>query len=88
MRTMKVFVLTEQEFKDGDSYLDVKDVFTTKTAAKEKLCERKEELKEWYEDNCPDGYTISDEDPILFSISSNSSDRWNELLITEKEISI
>lgn len=83
---MKVFVLTEQEFKDGNCYLDVSDVFTTKTAAKEKLCERKEELREWFEDNFPSVWSISDEDSVLFSISSNSSDRWNELLITEKEI--
>lgn len=88
MRTMKVFVLSEQERKDDDTFLTIVDVFTTKNAAKEKLEERKEKLKEWYEENFPCDWEVTEEYPILFSISSIVCDRWNELMITEKEIKI
>ena len=90
MRTMTVFVLTCQG-KSGESEdvsLDVEDVFTTKTAAKEKLRKRKEEIKEYYEESYSGDYEIAFDDPTLFSITSCSSCVWDELLITEKEISI
>ena len=87
MKTMKLFVLTELSQKDNERpNVEVLDVFTTKTAAKERLDERKEELKNDYEKNYPDGWDVDTDFPHWFEIYAESEYDWTELLITEKEL--
>lgn len=87
---MKVFVLTEQGQggENNEVTLNVADVFSTKTAAKECLRERRGEIISFYESEYDGDYEISFDDPVLFSITCKSSCVWNELSITEKDIKL
>lgn len=87
MANKKVFVLTETSQKDNERpTVKIFGVYTTKTAAKEKLDERKEELINDYEEKYPSCWDIDTDFPHWFEIYAQNEFDWTELLVTEKEL--
>lgn len=85
MRTLKVFVLTEQNHADHETSLEV-SVYSTKTAAKQVLLQRKDEVLERFEEECGTEWEVYESRPTFWGISSTDDDVWTELLITETEV--
>lgn len=88
MRTLKVFILTQQGRDDNDQdKLIILGAYSTKTAAKEKMREVQEELLHNYQENYPDEYEEYEEGfGINWGISCKDFPVFDELLITEKEV--
>lgn len=85
MRTLKVFVLSEQHHVDYETSLEVL-VFSTKTAAKAELLRRKDEVLEDFKEGCGNEWEVYENHATFWGISSTDSDVWTELLVTETEV--
>ena len=88
MKKQKVFVLVQHGNDNQDySSVDVAGVFHTKTAAKERMQEKKAEILDFYKEEYPDNYEVSDDkDESSWSCSCKDSTMFDELLITESEL--
>ena len=86
MKKQIVFVLTELYSADDNIDVNVLGVFTTKTAAKEKLAEKRRNVLESYEQAFCGEYEVSEDHPTLFEITHKNEYIWEQLLITEKEL--
>lgn len=86
MKKQKVFVLVQNGVDNQDnSCVDVVGVFSTKTAAKERMQEKKAEILDFYKEEYPDNYEVTeDEYESSWSCSCKDSTIYDELLITEK----
>ena len=88
MKKQKVFILLQHAVDNQDnSCVDVGGVYTTKTAAKEKMAEVADAILDFYKEEYPDNYEVyEDNDESLWSCSCKDSIMYDELLITEKEV--
>ena len=86
MKKQKVFILLQHAVDNQDnSCVDVGGVYTTKTAAKEKMAEVADAILDFYKEEYPDNYEVyEDNDESLWSCSCKDSIVFDELLITEK----
>lgn len=86
MKKQKVFVLVQNGVDNQDnSCVDVVGVFSTKTAAKERMQEKKAEILDFYKEEYPDNFEVTeDEYESSWSCSCKDSTIFDELLITEK----
>lgn len=87
MKTLRVFVLTEQHHADHETSLEV-SVYSTKTAAKHALLERKDEFLNDFRDKFGKEWEVYENHPTFWGISSTDDDVWTELLITETELNV
>ena len=69
MKKQIVFVLTELYGNDSDTEVNVLGVYSTKTEAKEKLAEKKQNVLESYEQAFCGEYDVSEDHPTLFEIT-------------------
>lgn len=86
MKKQTVYVLTELYSADDNIDVNVLGVFTTKTEAKEKLAEKKQNVLESYEQAFCGEYDVSEDHPTLFGITHKNEYIWETLQITEKEV--
>ena len=86
MKKQIVFVLTELYVNDSDTEVNVLGVYSTKTEAKEKLAEKKQNVLESYEQAFCGEYDVSEDHPTLFEITHKNEYIWETLQITEKEV--
>lgn len=86
MKKQKVFVLVQNGVDNQDnSCVDVVGVFSTKTAAKERMQEKKAEILDFYKEEYPDNYEVTEvKEESSWCCSSKDSPMYDELLITEK----
>lgn len=93
MRTMKVFVLVKfGEDNLSNHFMEVVGVYSTKTAAKEKMKEEKERTRNYFFED-PNGYECEKDDceeygecKEVWGISCNDYPIFTELNIIEKEV--
>ena len=88
MKKQKVFVLVQHGNDNQDySSIDVAGVFHTKTAAKERMEEKKAEILDFYKEEYPDDNEVTeDEEEASWCCSCKSSTMFDELVLTEKEV--
>lgn len=86
MKKQTVFVLTELYGNDSDTEVNVLGVYSTKTEAKEKLAEKKQNVLESYEQAFCGEYDVSEDHPTLFEITHKNEYIWETFQITEKEV--
>nr|DAU30940.1 MAG TPA: hypothetical protein [Caudoviricetes sp.] len=88
MKKQKVFVLVQHGNDNQDySSVDVAGVFHTKTAAKERMQEKKDEILGFYKEEYPDNYEVTeDEEEASWCCSCKDSPMFDELVLTEKEV--
>ena len=88
MKKQKAFVLVQHGTDNQDySSVDVVGVFRTKTAAKERMEEKKAEILDFYKEEYPDCYEVTeDKEEASWCCSCKSSTMFDELVLTEKEI--
>lgn len=88
MKKQKVFVLVQHGNDNQDySSVDVIGVFRTKTAAKERMEDKKADILHFYHEEYPDNYEVTeDKDESSWCCSCKDSPMFDELLITEKEV--
>ena len=88
MKKQKVFILLQHAVDNQDnSCVDVGGVYTTKTAAKEKMAEVADAILDFYKEEYPDDYEVTeDKDESSWSCSCKDSIMFDELLITESEL--
>ena len=86
MKKQKVFILIQHAVDVQDnSCVDVGGVYTTKTAAKEKMAEVADAILDFYKEEYPDDYEVTeDKDESSWCCSIKDSTMFDELLITEK----
>ena len=86
MKKQKVFVLIKHGADNQDySSVNVIGVYSTKTAAKERMAEEEDNILDFYKEEYPDNYEVyEDNDESLWSCSCKDSIMFDELLITEK----
>ena len=86
MKKQKVFILIQHGVDNQDnSCVDVVGVYSTKTAAKEKMAEVENNILDFYEDEYPDYYEVTeDKDESSWCCSIKDSTMFDELFITEK----
>ena len=86
MKKKKVFILLQHAVDVQDnSCVDVGGVYTTKTAAKEKMAEVADAILDFYKEEYPDDYEVTeDKDESSWCCSIKDSTMFDELLITEK----
>lgn len=86
MKKQKVFILLQHAVDVQDnSCVDVGGVYTTKTAAKEKMAEVADAILDFYKEEYPDDYEVTeDKDESSWCCSIKDSPMFDELLITEK----
>ena len=86
MKKQKVFILLQHAVDVQDnSCVDVGGVYTTKTAAKEKMAEVADAILDFYKEEYPDDYEVTeDKDESSWCCSIKDSTMFDELLITEK----
>ena len=86
MKKQKVFILLQHAVDNQDnSCVDVGGVYTTKTAAKEKMAEVADAILDFYKEEYPDDYEVTeDKDESSWCCSIKDSTMFDELLITEK----
>lgn len=86
MKKQKVFILLQHGVDNQDnSCVDVGGVYTTKTAAKEKMAEVADSILDFYKYEYPDNYEVTeDKEESSWSCSCKDSPVYDELLITEK----
>lgn len=88
MKNKKVFVLIKHG-TDNQDYSDVNviGVYYTKTAAKEQMAEEENYILDFYKEEYPDNYEVTeDKDESSWSCSCKDSIIFDELLITESEL--
>lgn len=88
MKNKKVFVLikhgTDNQYYSG---VNVIGVYYTKTAAKEQMAEEENIILDFYKEEYPDNYEVTeDKDESSWSCSCKDSIIFDELLITESEL--
>lgn len=88
MKKQKVFVLVQNGVDNQDnSCVDVVGVFSTKTAAKERMADKKADILHFYHEEYPDNYEVTeDEYESSWCCSCKDSIMFDELLITESEL--
>ena len=88
MKKQKVFILIQHGVDNQDnSCVDVVGVYSTKTAAKEKMEEVENNILDFYEDEYPDYYEVTeDEEEASWCCSCKDSPMFDELVLTEKEV--
>lgn len=86
MKKQKVFILLQHGVDvQGNSCVDVGGVYTTKTAAKEKMAEVADAILDFYKEEYPDNYEVTEyEEEASWCCSCKDSPMFDELLITEK----
>ena len=86
MKKQKVFILLQHGVDNQDnSCVDVVGVYSTKTAAKEKMAEAADAILDFYKEEYPDGYEVTEyKEESSWCCSGKDSPMYNELLITEK----
>lgn len=87
MKKQKVFILIQHGVDNQDnSCVDIGGVYTTKTAAKEKMAEVADAILDFYKEEYPDNYEVTeDKEESSWCCSSKDSPMYyDELLITEK----
>lgn len=68
-----------------NSCVDIGGVYTTKTAAKEKMAEVADAILDFYKYEYPDNYEVTEnKEESSWCCSSKDSTMYDELLITEK----
>lgn len=90
MKKQKVFILLQHAVDNQDnSCFDVGGVYTTKTAAKEKMAEVADAILDFYKEEYPDDYEVTeDKDESSWCCSIKDSTMFDELLITEKIVDV
>ena len=90
MKKQKVFILLQHGVDVQDnSCVDVGGVYTTKTAAKEKMAEVADAILDFYKEEYPDDYEVTeDKDESSWCCSIKDSTMFDELLITEKIVDV
>ena len=88
MKKQKVFVVINHGADNrDDSSVSVIGVYSTKTAAKERMAEEEDNILDFYKEEYPDNYEVSeDKDESSWSCSCKDSTMFDELLITESEL--
>lgn len=88
MKKQKVFILVQHGVDSQDnSCVDVVGVYSTKTAAKEQMAEEENYILDFYKEEYPDSYEVTeDKDESSWSCSCKDSIIFDELLITESEL--
>lgn len=88
MKKQKVFVLVQHGNDNQDnSNADVIGVYRTKTVAKERMTTKEADIIDFYTEEYPDDYEVTeDKEESSWCCSCKSSPMYDELLITEKEI--
>lgn len=88
MKKQKVFVLIKHGADNQDySGVNVIGVYSTKTAAKDRMAEEEDNILNFYKEEYPDNYEVSeDKDESSWSCSCKDSIMFDELLITESEL--
>lgn len=88
MKKQKVFVLVQHGNDNQDySSVDVVGVFRTKTAAKERMADKKADILHYYHEEYPGCYEVTeDEEEASWCCSCKSSPMFDELVLTEKEV--
>lgn len=88
MKNKKVFVLIKHGTDNQDySGVNVIGVYYTKTAAKEQMAEEENIILDFYKEEYPDNYEVTeDKDESSWSCSCKDSIISDELLITESEL--
>lgn len=86
MKNKKVFVLIKHGTDNQDySGVNVIGVYYTKTAAKEQMAEEENIILDFYKEEYPDYYEVTeDKDESSWCCSIKDSTMFDELLITEK----
>lgn len=85
MKKQKVFVLVQHGNGNRDySGVDVVGVFRTKTAARERMEEKKTEIRDFYNEECHE--VTEDEEEASWCCSCEDSPMFDELVLTEKEV--
>lgn len=86
MKKQKVFILLQHGVDNQDnSCVDIGGVYTTKTAAKEKMAEVADAILDFYKYEYPDNYEVTEnKEESSWCCSSKDSTMYDELLITEK----
>lgn len=86
MKKQKVFILIQHGVDSQDnSCVNIGGVYSTKTAAKKKMAEVADAILDFYEDEYPDYYEVTeDKEESSWCCSSKDSPMYDELLITEK----
>lgn len=88
MKNKKVFVLIKHGTDNQDySGVNVIGVYYTKTAAKEQMAEEENYILDFYKEEYPDNYEVT-EDKVESSWSCSCKDSiiFDELLIAESEL--
>lgn len=88
MKKQKVFVLVHHGADNQDnSCVEVEGVYSTKTAAKERIAKLADSILEYYMDEYPDNYEVTeDKEESSWSCSCKDSPIFDELVITESEL--
>ena len=88
MKKQKLFILIGHSVDIQDnSCVDVVGVYSTKTAAKEKMAEVENNILDFYENEYPDNYEVTeDEEEASWCCSCKDSPMFDELVLTEKEV--
>lgn len=88
MKKQKVFVLIKHGADNQDySSVNVIGVYSTKTSAKERMQEKKDEILDFYKEEYPDNYEVTeDEEEASWCCSCKDSIMFDELVLTEKEV--
>ena len=88
MKKQIVFVLVQHGADNQDnSNADVIGVYRTKTAAKERMATEEADIIDFYAEEYPDDYEVTeDKEESSWCCSCKSSPMYDELLITEKEV--
>lgn len=86
MKKKKVFILVQHGVDSQDnSCVDVGGVYSTKTAAKEKMAEVADAILDFYKYEYPDYYEVTEnKEESSWCCSCKDSPMYDELLITEK----
>ena len=88
MKKQKVFVLIKHGADNQDySSVNVIGVYSTKTAAKERMAEEEDNILDFYKEEYPDNYDVTeDEEEASWCCSCKDSPMFDELVFTEKEV--
>ena len=88
MKKQKVFVLIKHGADNQDySSVNVIGVYSTKTAAKERMEEEEDNILNFYKEEYPDNYEVTeDEEEASWCCSCKDSTMFDELVLTEKEV--
>lgn len=79
-----VYVLTEQRNVGTECNLSVA-VYATKTAAKQELLRRRDDVLETFMEQGSD-WQVYENHPTIWGITSTVDNVWTELVVTEQEV--